>query len=82
MPLKWTLVCFGAGGLLLPFFGLQFRRIALFGEATPFLCLVLLLAGAALVLRDWMAGDPDPEEIERDLEQARSIREIGDRHVK
>ncbi len=82
VSLKWTLVLFVAGGLLLPFFGLQFRQFDLLGETAPLLCLAFLLAGAALALRDWRAGDSDPEEIEREIEQSRSVRVIGEQHIK
>lgn len=49
---KWgiILLVFGVGSFILPFFGLQFRLLSLFGEATPIVGAILAIVGVILLV--------------------------------
>lgn len=56
----------GAGSFILPLFGLQFKLLMLFGDATPIVGVVLALVGLVLFLAPTLlkkASDADAAEV-------------------
>jgi hypothetical protein len=55
----WMLV-FGIGAFVLPFMGLQFKILAVFGEALPYVAGGLAVVGAILLALSFRGG-PQPQ---------------------
>jgi len=56
----WLLVL-GVGAFILPFFGLQFKVLSLFGDALPMVAGGMALVGAVLVALSFRGSSEAPE---------------------
>ena len=50
------LVILGVGAFVLPMFGMQFKILGLFGEATPMVAGGMVLAGAVMLFLSFRSG--------------------------
>ena len=56
----WLLVL-GVGAFVLPYFGLQFKILAVFGDALPLVAGGVALAGGVLLALSFRAGSHAPQ---------------------
>lgn len=46
----WLLTIFGVGSFILPFLGLEFRVMRIFGDATPIAAAIMAVVGIVLLV--------------------------------
>ena len=51
----------GAGAFVLPYFGLQFKILSVFGDALPMVAGGIALAGAVMLALSFRAGSQAPQ---------------------
>ena len=57
-----ALLVLGVGAFVLPMFGLQFKILGLFGEATPMVAGGMTLVGAVMLFLSFRSGaEPQPK---------------------
>lgn len=56
----WLLIL-GVGAFVLPYFGLQFKILSVFGEALPMVAGGVAVAGAVMLALSFRAGSQQPQ---------------------
>jgi uncharacterized membrane protein YeaQ/YmgE (transglycosylase-associated protein family) len=60
--LGWLLVILGVGSFILPFFGLQFKLMMLFGDS-PIVAIVMAIVGAIILVATGDDGGKRPTHV-------------------